>query len=219
MNEQVAAHPEARDKVRLAFTEWLFHGDGQRVPNFHNMGGALCTAGFLNALMRVADFTPISNMTGLIEFGGMAKRRATVYAVPAYWAFRMYSNADINRLVETRTEVESYDVHEGNSRIPEILDVPYLDVVSALNDAGDRLTLFCVNRKTTGAIRAKLKISNFPMASGTAGELRAGSIFADNNEWRPNAIRPSTIEIETTAESLDYVFPPASVTILTLNRR
>ena len=62
-----AAARQAYDTVcgGLAFTEWLFHGDGQRVPNFHNMGGALCTAGFLNALMRVADFTPISNMTGL----------------------------------------------------------------------------------------------------------------------------------------------------------
>ncbi len=219
MNEQIAAHPGARDKVKLAFTEWLFAGESERVPHFDNMGGALCAAGFLNTLMRVADFTPISDMTGLVEFGGMLKRRSTVYAVPAYWAFRMYSNSDINRLVETRAQVESYDVREGNSRIPEILDVPYLDVVSALNEAGDKLTLFCVNRKTTGAISAKLKISGFRPASATAVELRAGSVFAQNNEWRPNAIRPKTIEIETTGESLDYVFPPASVTVLTLHGR
>ena len=219
MNDQIAAHPAARDKVKIAFTEWLFAGESRRVPHFDNMGGALCAAGFLNTLMRVADFTPVSNMTGLVEFGGMLKRRATVFAVPAYWAFRMYSTSDIHRLVETRAEVDSYDVREGNSRIPEILDVPYLDVVSALNEAGDKLTLFCVNRKTNGAISAKLKISGFRPAGGTAAELRAGSVFAQNSEWRPNAVRPRTVEMESVSGSLDYEFPPASVTVLTLNAR
>ena len=182
MKEQIDGHAGAGDGIQLAFTEWLFHGQDHHVPRFDNMGGALCTAGFLNTLMRVADFTPIANMTGLIEFGGITKRRATVFGVPAYWAFRMYSNADIQTPVETRTDVESYDVRQGNRRIPEITGVPYLDVVSALNEAADTLTLFCVNRKTEAGIRSRLAISNFPIARASASEPRASSVFAKNDE-------------------------------------
>ena len=119
MKTQIQDHPRARDRVKIAFTEWLFHGQPDRVPQFHNMGGALCTAGLLNTLMRTADFTSVSDMTGLIEFGGIWKKRGRVYPVPAYWAFHMYSTADAVTPVETRVETETYDIHDGNNRLPE----------------------------------------------------------------------------------------------------
>jgi alpha-N-arabinofuranosidase len=219
MKEQIDAHPRARGHVRIAFTEWLFHGAGHRVPNFANMGGALCAAGFLNTLIRVADFTPISDMTGLIEFGGIWKKRGQVYGVPAYWAFRMYSTADVDRPVGTRTRGETYDTKDGNRRIPDIPAVPYLDVVSALNRAGDKLTLFCVNRRLGAGAPASIRISGFnagPEAS--VSELRAGSIFQVNDEWRPDAIRPRDVRIEAGTE-FRYLFPPASVTVIELKRR
>lgn len=154
MQTQINADVQARDKVKIAFTEWLFYSNRESTPGFQNMGGAICTAGFLNMLLRTADFVPISNMTGLIEFGGIWKKRERVYGVPAYWAFRMYSNADASIPIETRTAVETYDIAEGVRRLPSIKDVPYLDVVAALNETGDKLTLFCVNRHLTRDLRA-----------------------------------------------------------------
>lgn len=218
MKKQIDDHPNARGQVKIAFTEWLFHGDSRRTGTFHNLGGALCTAGFLNMLFRVADFTPISNMTGLIEFGGITKRKATVYGVPAYWAFRMYSNADIDTLVETRTDAGSYSVKDGNRRIPDIPDVPYLDVVSALNQSGDTLTVFCVNRDAGRGIDARLHLSGFSPQGATVEELRAASVFSGNDEWNPGAIRPLSRALDVSGDSFSYVFPPASVTVMKLRR-
>ena len=118
MKAQIDADARARGRVEIAFTEWLFHGRDDRVPRFTNMGGALCAAGFLNTLMRVADFTPISDMTGLIEFGGIWKKRGRVYGVPAYWAFRMYSTADATTPVEARVTGGAYDVERGQHPHP-----------------------------------------------------------------------------------------------------
>ena len=218
MKEQIDAHPKARNRVKLAFTEWLFHGDSRRSPTFHNQGGALCTAGFLNTLIRVADFVPISDMTGLIEFGGVWKKKGTVYGVPAYWAFRMYSNSDIKTPVETRTEVESYDVREGNRRIPEIPDTPYLDVTATLNERGNKLTLFCVNRKTKGDIEASVNVPGFEIDSASLQELKADTIFAENNEDQPEAVIPVSRTIQATGTSFTHSFPAASVTVLELRR-
>ena len=207
----------AGQRVKIAFTEWLFHGPNETVPRFTNMGGALCTAGFFNTLIRVADFTPVSDMTGLIEFGGVWKKRGRVYGVPAYWAFRMYSTADITTPVETRAKVETYDVSEGNNRIPEISGVPYLDVVSALNDAGDRLTLFAVNRDLRRDVTAQLKLTGFATSSEARVTTLAGtSIYQPNDEMRPEALRP----IETVFRvATEYTFPRASVTVMEFKRR
>lgn len=216
MNRQIE-EAGAGGRVKIAFTEWLFHGPNDTVPRFTNMGGALCAAGFLNTLIRVADFTPVSDMTGLIEFGGVWKKRGRVYGVPAYWAFRMYSTADIDAPVETRAKVETYDVAQGNNRIPEIPGVPYLDVVAALNAAGDRLTLFAVNRHLHRDLAAELKLAGFNPAPEARVQTLAGtSIYQTNDEMRPEAVRPIESVFKVAPE---YIFPRSSVTVIEFRRR
>ena len=188
------------------------------MPRFTNMGGALCAAGFLNTLIRVSDFTPVADMTGLIEFGGIFKKRSRVYGVPAYWAFRMYSAAGATVPVEVRATGEKYDVTEGNNRIPEIPGVPYLDVVAALNDAGDKLTLFAVNRDTTRDIAARIKLAGFRPAAQARVETLAGtSIYQPNDEMRPEAVIPVKSVAAVAAPEFQYLFRRASVTLIELS--
>ena len=220
MKSQIDQDARMRGKVRLAFTEWLFHAGNDRVPHFGNMGGAICAAGMLNVLMRVADFTPISAMTGLIEFGGIWKKRSQVYGVPAYWAFRMYSAADIHRLVESRTSVDHYDIHEGNNRIPEIPNVPYLDVVSALSQDGRTLSVFAVNRHLTRDIPAAIKLAGFaPAPTAATLQLRGDSIYQANDELRPEAVRPREGTFPVNGTQADFIFPRTSVTLIQFSRR
>ena len=218
MKTQIDADAKARGRVKIAFTEWLYSGDRTRAAMYDNLGGALAAAGFLNTLMRVADFTPIADMTGLIEFGGIWQKRARTYGVPAYWAFRMYSTADGTRLVDTRTQVEQYDVQEGVRRIPNIQGVPYLDVVAALNDAGDKLTLFCVYRHLTRDIRASVRLSGFAPASARGSQLTAASLTAMNSEETPEAIVPKPVTLAVEGSQLEQVFPHLSVTVIELAR-
>lgn len=198
-----------------AFTEWLFWGRDDTVPRYYNMGGAICAAGFLNALMRVADVTPVSDMTGLIEFGGIWKKRGQVFGVPAYWAFRMYSTADASTPVAVRSGSETYDIAEGNRRIPDIPGVPYLDVVAALNRDRTRLTLFAVNRDLHRDVRARITIAGFqPSGSERVRTLSSESIYDTNTESDPDAVHP----VETVRPfSGMHTFPRASVTVMELS--
>lgn len=218
MKRQIDDDPKARDRVRIAFTEWLFTGPVAQAPMYLNLGGALCTAGFLNALMRVADFTPISDMTGLIEFGGIWQSHGRVYGVPAYWAFRMYSTADAARLVYTKVQTDQYDVEQGVRRIPTIRSVPVLDVVSALNEAGTRLTLFCVNRSLTEEIQATVRLSGFTPASARGQQLTAPDLYGVNDDAQPEAIAPVAADVNAKAGEFRHAFPPRSVTVIELRR-
>ena len=206
-------------KVNTAFTEWLFwSSEDQFSPRYDNMGGAIGTAGLLNMLLRNSNIVPISDMTGIIEFGGIWKKRSRVFAVPAYWVFRMYSNADAARLVETHSTGEKYDVKQGSTRLPNIADVPYLDVVAALNRSGNTLTLFCVNRHLTRDLDTKITLTDFRPSRATAHSIWAGSIYEKNDETEPEHIHPRDSSLSVDSSEFNYTFRHESVTVIELGR-
>jgi len=205
--------------VRTAFTEWLFHAPQDVAPRFDNMGGAIATGGFLNMLLRNADIVPVSDMTGLIEFGGIWKKRGRVYGTPAYYAFSMYSTSGASQPVATDTEGETYDVHGGITRIPEIANVPYLDVVAAVNDAKDTLTLFCVNRDLARDLSADISLSGFVPASAKVTTLFSSSIYDQNDELEPVAVHPRSEPVTIQSPKFQYTFRHESVTVIQLKNK
>ncbi|MGH9613832.1 MAG: alpha-L-arabinofuranosidase C-terminal domain-containing protein, partial [Bryobacteraceae bacterium] len=222
MQRQIDGFPAFAGKTHIAFTEWLFagrNGSSLPSPSYNNMGGAIDAAGFFNMLMRNADVAPVSDMTGIVEFAGIWKKRGRAYGAPSYYAFRMYSNADATRPVEVDTQAGTYDVHNGITRLPEISGVSYLDVVAALNDASNKLTLFCVNRRLNRDIDAEISLDNFtPRDIARVNTLEAGSIYDTNSETRPEAVTPTESTFPVKGAKFSYRFPPSSVTVIELKK-
>jgi alpha-N-arabinofuranosidase len=223
MQKQINVHPAFRDKAHIAFTEWLYvccGGGNADAPRFDNMGGAIGAAGFFNMLMQHADVVPISDMTGIIEFAGIWKKRGVVYGTPSYYAFRLYSTADTSVPVVASTDAGTYDVHKGITRLPEIADVPYLDVVAALNKSGDGLTLFCINRHLTRDVPAKISIEGFtPAGNARIETLHAGSLYEGNTDTRPKAIAPVVSTLTTGGAQLEWTFVHESISRIELHSR
>ncbi len=217
---QINEFPAFADKAHIAFTEWLFAGNNPGTPNYNNMGGAVDTGGFLNMLMRNASIVPISDMTGIMEFAGISKKRGQVYAAPGYYAFRMYSTTDATRPVSVETNAGTYSVQNGVGLLPTIADVPYLDVVAALNDSGETLTLFCVNRNLNTDIPARIQIDSFsPGAKADVQTLRGSSIGDTNDEETPDRIIPMRTEEHPEKDTLRHIFPHESVTVITFRHK
>ena len=215
MHEQFQDSPGG---VKTAFTEWLFWAPSDTFPRYDNMGGAVATGGFLNMFLRNSDIVPIADMTGIVEFGGIWKKRSRVFGTPAYWVFKMYSTSDVARAVETESDGETYDVAQGTSRFPSIERVPYLDVVATLNDAGDKLTVFCVNRDLQRDLTAKFDIAGFRAKPGAmAHSIFADTIYEKNDEMHPEQIHPRDASLTAGTTGFSYVFRHASVTVIELN--
>ncbi len=217
--EQINQTPAFTGKAHVAFTEWLFIGNRPGTPSFNNMGGAIDTAGLFNILMRNSSIVPISDMTGIMEFAGIWKKRSQVYAAPGYYVFKMYSTVHASRPVAVHAESGSYSVQNGVGRLPEIAKVPYLDVVAALNEKGDELTLFCVNRSLETDIPANIQLAGF--AAGSDAEvktLRGSSIDDANDEDDPDHVIPVSTDAHMTTNELRHVFPHESVTVIVFHR-
>ena len=202
-------------EVHVAFTEWLMISNKHDGPNYTNMGGALFAGGLLNMEMRNADAVSISDMTGILEFGGIWKKRGQVYGAPAYWVLRSYATVKPHTLLSVATTSPTYTISHGVNRLPEIADVPYLDVVAAISEDGSRLLLLCVNRHLTRAARAAIDLSALGVSGGTAKvtTIAAENILSENGDEEPNRVVPVS-HTEAVQGTFRYSFPNASVTVV-----
>ena len=181
------------------------------------MGGALFAGGFLNMVMRNSDVVSISDMTGILEFGGIWKKRAQVYGAPAYWALREYAGAHPHTLLSVTSDSPTYSISHGITRLPEIANVPYLDIVAAESEDHSKLVLLCVNRHLTRDETATIDLSALGIASGPAkiSTLTAENILVENDEEDPDRVVPVT-RTEPAQASFRHTFPNASVTVIEL---
>ncbi|HLY40991.1 MAG TPA: alpha-L-arabinofuranosidase C-terminal domain-containing protein [Terracidiphilus sp.] len=220
--EQIDHTPGYDGKVHIAFTEWLFVGDrqGGSAPNFLNMGGAVVTGGFLNMLMRNVGIVPISDMTGIMEFAGIWKKRSQVFGTPAYYVFKLYANADAARPVSVAAKSGSYSVAKGVRRLPDIANVPYLDVDAALSENGKTLTLFCVNRSLATDIPAEIHLHHFaPSGSAKVQLVGSTSIEDVNDEDEPTRVAPVETRETLRGDGWEHIFPHSSVTVISLREQ
>jgi hypothetical protein len=120
----------------------------------------------------------------------------------------------MNSLLDTRVEVETYDISQGSPRSPEVRDVPYLDVVATANEAGNKLTLFAVNRHLTQDIAAAIKLSGFNVRNASGQVLAANSIYVGNDDAQPNAAVSRGLALKVAGSGFSHVFPKSSITMI-----
>ncbi|HXJ40331.1 MAG TPA: alpha-L-arabinofuranosidase C-terminal domain-containing protein, partial [Bryobacteraceae bacterium] len=218
--QQIDASPSTRERVKVAYSEWLFRSpEGSRLPNFDNMGGAVIAAAWLNMLARNADWIPMANMTGLMEFGGIYKRRGRTFVTPQYWTLFLYSQYAGDTVIGTETRVAQYDVHRGQFFAPEIPGVPYLDVLGTVDSARGDVTLFVVNRNPFDAQPASIHLTSFtPVPNVKIWTLSAHSLLDKNDEEHQDAVRPLESRVTMHGMPLHYVFPAGSITAILFTR-
>ena len=214
IHDQIQQSPH-RNHVNTAFTEWLMVSNSHTASNFTNMGGALFAAGFLNMVLRNPDIIPISNMTGIIEFGGIWRKRGQVFGAPAYWVLREYAKAHPHMLLKVDSNTPTYSVIRGVTRLPEIADIPYLDVVAAESKDGRSLVLLCVNRNLIRSLSATFDFAGLGLNGGTARvtTLAAENILTENDEEEPERVKPVS-QTELLQSGYTHKFPTASVTMI-----
>lgn len=226
MQEQVNRDSHLSGHVHFAVTEWLFNskGYGERnftdeSPSWMNEGGAVMAAGFLNTLLRHASAVNIANMTGLMEFAGIWKRREQVYAVPAYYVFQMYSVVKGDTVLPVTADSGTYNVSGGVRPLDQLSDVPYIDIVATRNADDSTVTLLCVNRSLNLDVPARFNLGTLQITGAIhAKQIRAASRYEVNDEVEPKHIvpEPSTISPQG-ADSFIVTLPHESVTVLRVN--
>lgn len=228
MQAQIDAAPGYRDKAHLAVTEWLFNSKGAGERNFtndspssRNEGGAVMIASTFNTYFRHNKEIKLVDMTGLMEFAGIWKRREQVFASPAYYVFRMYSSAKGQTVLSVTSDTGTYGVQNGTRGFADATDVPYIDVVATRGVDGKSLTLFCVNRSLTQDVPTKIDLGGFQAAPvAKVDQISAVSRYVINDEVEPKRVvpQPSSLQVSP-GQPLQITLPHESVTVIHLRAR
>jgi alpha-L-arabinofuranosidase len=222
VQERIDAHG-AHGKVHQAVTEWLFNskGFGERnftdeSPSWMNEGGAVMAAGFLNTVLRHADQITLTDMTGIMEFAGIWKKREQVYAVPAYYAFKMYTEVKGDSVLPVETDSGTYDVAGGVRPFDNEKGIPYIDVVATRSADGGTLTLLCVNRSLERDVAVRFDLGTLkPTGSAHSQRISADSRYEMNDEFSPNHVVPVPAMVPASAAgTMTATLPHESVTVL-----
>ncbi len=227
MQAQVDSVPGYKD-THFAVTEWLFNskGSGERnftneSPSSRNEGGAVMIASTFNTYFRHSNQVKLVDMTGLMEFAGIWKRREQVFASPAYYVFQMYSAAKGDTVLPVVTNSGTYSVKNGTAGFPSVSGVPYIDIAATRNTEKRTLTLFCINRSLTDEAPVSIDIGTFA-STGTARveQIYAVSRYVMNDEVEPKRVVPRDSNVAVIpGHPLTTILPHESVTVICLQEK
>jgi alpha-N-arabinofuranosidase len=226
MQAQIDSAAQYQGRAHLAVTEWLYNNKGAGERNFinespssRNEGGAVMIASTFNTFFRHNAQIKLVNLTGLMEFAGIWKRREQVFVTPAYYVFQMYSSAKNETVLPVTSDSGTYDVANGIQGYPDLRDVPYVDVAATLSPDHESLTLFCINRSLTQDVRTTVNLIGFQARDVVKVEqIKAISRYVMNDELEPKQVVPRTLSMATDhGRTLQIILPQESVTVVRLH--
>ena len=218
---QIQEAQGANPRTRIAITEWGIIVGGetwQQSPNHDSLAGAIYNALALNAMLRNSDWVTLANMTALLHGGGIKKWHGVTYVDPQYYTQQMYAHAHPHTPVGTITTGPGSDVPARVS-MPAVGDVPDVDVFAA-RSAGNKLTVFAVNRHRHQPRPLRLQVANFRAKGVKALLLSGDDPRAHNSLDAPDAVHPRPLAVPLWTGRADddwqITLPPHSLVALTL---
>jgi alpha-N-arabinofuranosidase len=194
--------------VKIAVTEWnTTAGEWNRRAMLWTLDNALCVSRYHNLMHRNADIMEIanrSNLTNSFCSGIIQTDNHRIYKTPAYYAQWLYANLAGTIPVQIKSDMP--------------VDM-ILDLSATLNDKGDELTLFVVN-KNLQAMNRVLDLSVFGVKAQDAemwvlaDKKKAGEPDAINSFAEPERIVTVKSTVKVTGASQSYRFPALSLTVI-----
>lgn len=209
----VQASTRARRVVRLCFDEWNvwyrnFDMDGgwRQAPALleesYDLADAVVCAQFLLSFIRHADMVKVANLAQVVNvIAPVMTRDDGLLVQTIYHPFRMIAERGVGTALRVATDgpVVASRTH-GN--------VPVVDAAAILD--GTILHLFAVNRSVDRAAPLRLEVPGARITP-TGGELLSGPSAEAANTWEaPDAVVPSSVDLETLGDGVRFELPPHS---------
>ncbi|MCL2742145.1 MAG: hypothetical protein FWE70_08625 [Oscillospiraceae bacterium] len=231
MLDRVQPHNTRTHCIRLALDEWNTRHfnrmpDGTLVLDHHSprcLQDAVFAAGVLNVMVRLSPHVGMANYVLLLNGNGtLHVHREGVVKTPLYHVFRHFAERMRGWAVATAVEGDGRKVPEPQMMWPgtkPAYDAEYvtvLDAAAALDDGS--LTLSLINRSLTEGIRVMLEMPDGVKHKALSHwQLAHGDVYAYNDVYRPDEVRPETADLDVTDETPEdtWVVPPHSVKTVT----
>jgi alpha-L-arabinofuranosidase len=222
--DMVRGHKRSPKKLWLSFDEWNVwyrarnaeamnkheHEAPHLLEEVYNLEDALLVGGILNSLMRNADRIKIACLAQLVNViapivtNEKGVLRQTIY-YPYSWALRWANGTVLNALVESPT----YEV-------PDLGQVPYLDVAAISSQEDGKIAVFILNRNLSRGHTIEINWQNTAPGKLLNSTILTGNdLKASNTFDSPHRVVPQSFDKPATAEGRTrFDVPARSYTVL-----
>jgi alpha-L-arabinofuranosidase len=210
--EFVRARKRSNHRVYVSFDEWNvwyremgMDGGWQEAPPLleeqYNLQDALVCAQYLNAFLRHADILKIACLAQLVNVIAPVLTRPDALLIQTiYWPFLLLREAVSGDSLWAGVKAPEMSTRRG--------DVPVLDVAASGDDATGSACVSIVNRSTTDAVEAVIRVADRTV-SLTGAQVLRGDPKATNTWEEPEVVRPASLEATTDDEGAIHVELPA----------
>ncbi len=206
-------------RVRIAFDEWNLRGwhhpvgnrpdaiaarDLNDVNSTYTMADALFSASFLNACLRYADVVSMANIAPTLNTRGPLYVHPTgLVRRTTFHVLAMYATLLGERVLPST----AMSAGLGGA------DVPVVDQLATVDEAGTTVTLVLVNRDPTAPTTCDVRLSSHLLDGGYAATVLDGpAADAYNDVDHPTTVVPVTTRVRFDAGRT--TLPPHSLTMV-----
>ncbi len=205
---------------KIAITELMLFTQKRELPDCHSLAEVPFYAGILNMAIRLDGMVELITRSALVNHGaGLRKHRECVFANPVFYANKLYATQSGRWPVRISLTSPWYD-SENLPSLSEVKDVPALDAVALLDDAGEELNLLVTNRSAKDSLTAQIVLTGFSARPEVKVQSISGDTFMSHNTFEnPEEITIKESLVKTEADGTAFTFPPSSLTCLTFRRQ
>jgi alpha-N-arabinofuranosidase len=226
--EKARYSQQIKHPIHIAYDEWGIwyrEWDGTTgLEERYNLGDALAVATFLHAfvrhpgIVRMANFAQLVNVIAPIVTSPDGMFLQTIYHPLRLFADYLGSEAvdievDCYRREVTDEQLEGPRPH----RVADMNPFPILDAVATKSGRAGQLMISVVNRSPEREITADFRIfGHLSAGKATVAQVYAEDWQAVNSFEEPDAVPVREETIKKFGDGARYVFPPHSMTLITL---
>lgn len=211
VSELISRNPR-HSHIKLAFTEYntMYFNNTIRkgLPNEHTLEAAVANAGNFNEFIRNCDMVQIGNFSDLVngwlggcirvgdcmadqfrgKITGWSEKNLVTYGTPTYYALKLYGNSNIDYVLSSTVECDTFTVPCNISDISS-KKLPVIDTVACINENEDLLTLFVTNRALE-KVNIVISLDDF----AADGEVIVNEITGEDKDSLNTVFKPEEIK-------------------------
>ncbi|MCX7704885.1 MAG: hypothetical protein N2115_01320 [bacterium] len=238
---KIAEQKQSKKNISIALSEWgIWYRRGHKddLDEVYNLKDALVFAGAMNLMLKFCRTLEFTHQSMLVNCLGLIRTKADgIVKQTIYYPFLLFANhtGDIVLAPDVWSEGFSckdyryfpwptFDVGKDNyqideSKVPQMHNIPYLDVSATFNSATDELCIIAVNRNTEEAIETSIDVRGYQCENKASLLVVDGPDVYAINDFGKDNIHMQQFEEKLETQNLKWCFPAHSITALKIKTK
>lgn len=237
---KISEQKKSKKKISLALSEWgVWYRKGHKdeLDEIYNLKDALVFAGCMNMLLKFCRTLEFSHQSMLVNCLGLIRtKKDEIIRQTISYPFEIFTNLTGDTVFAPQVWCESFsckdyryfpwptfDVKDNfqidESNVPDIHNLPYLDVSATYDSEKGSLCIITINRHPEKSIETSIELSNFEAEDKiSVSEVNGPDVYSINDSGN-SSVKMVQYQERIDGKNLIWKFPSHSITAINIKTK